>query len=362
VLARALAADRPSPACDVSAMDGYAVRLRDVRPGRHGVAGEVRIGREPPEGPGVWRIVTGAPVPAFADAILKREDVIEQDGAVVIPPGALAAARPGQHVRRRGENAGAGDIVVDAGTTITPAVAAALAAFGVAQPEVFRKVRVGILVTGDEVLAVGRTPSAWEVRDANGPALASLVAPCPWAQVVAKRHVDDDPGATRDAVESLLGMSDALFITGGVSMGDRDYVPGSLRAAGCEVLFHRVSQRPGRPVLGALAAGRPVLALPGNPVSVMVTARRFGGPVLSALAGCKRPMSSPFVALEGDAGPPHALWSFRPVRFTAPGRAAVVDSRGSGDLVGAARSDGFVELPPAAEGPGPWPFYTWELA
>lgn len=366
VLAEPLKADRPSPAADVSAMDGYAVRLSGLSPGRRPVAAEAMIGREPPAldetAAGVVRIVTGAPVPPGADAVIKREDVRELGEAIEIGEATIAAAHPGLNIRRRGENIAAGDEVVGAGRAIDAAVAGALACFGVAEPLVFRRVRVGVLVTGDELLGPGETPSPWRLRDSNGPALAALLGPCAWAEVVGPRRAPDEPEAVRSAAAALLAECDALLVTGGVSMGDRDFVPRALEEAGAEILFHKLPQRPGKPVLGAVTRdGKPVLALPGNPVSVLVTARRMACPVLARVAGLADPPAPSLVTVEGGSTKRLDLWWHRPVKVTGPGRARLVEGMGSGDLVSAARGDGFVELPPGETGPGPWPFYPWTI-
>lgn len=363
VLAAPLAADRPSPAVDVSAMDGYAVRLAELTPGRHAIGAEVRIGREPPacEG-GVVRIVTGGAVPRGADAVIKREDVRELDGAIEVDAATIAGVQPGAHIRRRGENIGAGEEVIGAGRVIAAPVAAALAAFGEAEPLVHRRVRVGVLVTGDEVVARGTAPAVWELRDSNGPALACLLGMCPWVETVGPERAADEPGEIQRAIEALLERCDALLLTGGVSMGDRDFVPPALRAAGATTLFHRLPQRPGKPVLGAITGrGQPVLGLPGNPVSVMVTARRMAAPVLAKLAGMVEPAGPALVRLESDSGRRLDLWWQRLVRIVGPGRATLVEGLGSGDVVAAARSDGFVEVPPGEGGEGPWPFYAWSF-
>lgn len=146
-------------------------------------------------------------------------------------------------------------------------------------------------------------------------------------------------------------------------MGHRDIVPEVLASLGVERVFHRVSQRPGKPLWAGIGPrGQAVLALPGNPVSVMVTARRFGAPALGRLAGVDRfggPDGS--VALEGADERAIPLWLHRLVRLSVPGRAERVATRGSGDVIGAAMSDGFVEMPPGETGAGPWPFYAWRL-
>jgi molybdenum cofactor synthesis domain-containing protein len=424
VLAEPVIADRPSPPADVSAMDGYAVRLADLRAGEAGgvrlrVAAEVRIGHAPPplppvdatgqgarssgmsertkEGTGIAvRIVTGGAVPVGADLVLPREQVDEgHPGYIVVPPDVARSARAGAAIRRRGENAPAGAFLVPAGHEVTPAVAGALASVGNVLPLVRRRVRVGIVTTGDELIdaASGVEPGDFRLRDSNGPALAAMLATAPWIEIVSVRRVPDDPDAIAGAAGEMLGEANLLFLTGGVSMGDRDFVPGVLARLGATAVFHKVPQRPGRPVLGAVTTATPpariILALPGNPVSVLATARRLGAPVLHALAGrgdwggdrCHG--DAGVIGPGDDAGtagsrvapsPPPAivtlvnadtatldLWWFRLVRLAGPGRAELVEGRGSGDIAAAARADGFIEVPPGATRPGPWPYYPWSL-
>jgi molybdopterin molybdotransferase len=364
VLAEAICADRPSPAVDVSAMDGYAVRLSSLGAGRRAVAGDIAIGRAPPSWPGagVLRIVTGAPVPEGADAVVKREDVEEHGEAITISGACLASLRAGMNIRRRGENCAAGDEVVAAGREIDAPAAGALASFGRALPCVFRRVRVGVLVTGDEVIEASSSPSPWQIRDSNGSAVAALLGRAGWLQVAAARRAVDEPGMLRDAVSGLLDSCDAIVMTGGVSMGPKDFVPGVLAGLGARVVFHRVPQRPGKPVLGAvLPGGQPVLALPGNPVSVMVTARRMAVPILARLAGLSGEMPPAQVRLSNADGKRLNLWWHRPVRIGGLAIAELIPGMGSGDVASVARSDGFVEVPPEQAGEGPWPFYPWRI-
>lgn len=363
VLAQSLVADRRSPAVDISAMDGYAVSTTSLKSGRVAITGDVCIGKEPAPLPpgGVSRIVTGAPIPPGADAVIKREDVAEEAVAIVIPPAVRKSLRPGACIRKAGENIEAGGGVIDVGREIDAPVAAALGAFGYRNPIVFDRVRVAILVTGDELVAPEASPTVWEVRDSNAPALLALLSSRPWLEVVPARHARDDPKALHDHIKALLDDADALVVSGGASMGDRDFVPGALADVGAEILFRGVSQRPGKPVLGAVTAdGKPVLALPGNPVSVMVTARRMLMPVLARLAGLRVPPPQVVTLTEPD-DQQLGMWWHRPVTLTGPGTASLVPGRGSGDVVSAARSDGFVEVPPGRAGPGPWAYYGWRL-
>jgi len=361
VLGGELRADRPSPACDVSAMDGFAVRLADLARGPLPIAAEVRIGQPPPAlVPGsVVRIVTGGAVPEGADTIVRREVVREEHGTIVVDPAAAAALVSGADIRRLGENGRAGDLVVAPGTVVDPATASAIASFGAAMLEVHRRVRVALLVTGDELVEPGAPATAWQVRESNGLALRALFLK-PWMEVRSYPRAVDEPDAMRAAIETALEWADALVLTGGVSMGTRDHVPDALRACGVDVLFHRLPQRPGKPMLGGVAAGgRPVLALPGNPVSVLVTGTRIALPAIARRAGIARERAPVHVRLQPAPEDSISLWWHRPVRIAADGSASLVRLQGSGDVVAIAESDGFVELPPHASGAGPFPFYEW---
>jgi molybdopterin molybdotransferase len=341
-------------------MDGYAVRCTDAAASeRLAVSAQARIGRAPPAlVPGTAvHIVTGAPVPAGADAVIRREDVRERGDEIELLP-AARQIKPGTALRRRGENAASGEDIVAAGVLIGPATVGALASFGITRVRVHRRVRVAVITTGDEVVDASETPSAWMLRDSNGPGVAAMLGRLTWAEVVSRERVADDLAAIERAIRRALGEADAMFLTGGVSMGDRDHVPAAVRSAGAEAVFHKVPQRPGKPVLGAVSHGRPVLALPGNPVSVLVTARRIGVPVLERVAGLLTGAPPPLVSA-GDDGKRIDLWWHRIARLSGPGRAELTDGRGSGDVPSAARSDGFIEVPPGESAAGPWPFFEW---
>lgn len=357
-LADDVVADRDSPACDVSAMDGYALRASECAASLP-VRGAVTIGREPAplEPSTAMRIVTGGAIPRGADAVVKRESAVVRDDAITLAGG--APILPGAHIRRQGENARRGDRVLVAGRVVTPAVVAALASFGIANPCVARRVRVAIVSTGDELLSVAASPTPWSIRDSNGPALAALVGMLPYASLVSCVRCPDDGEPLRAALAESLDRADALVVTGGVSMGERDCVPDALAELGVHRLFHRLPQRPGKPMLAGIAeGGRPVLALPGNPVSVLVTARRYAVAAIRRRAGL--PMESRTdVTLAAADATTIPLWWHRLVRVDVDGRAHLIDSRGSGDVASLASSDGFLEVPPNTANAGPWPFYSW---
>ena len=363
VLAQDLLADRDHPACDVSAMDGYALRVADLARGSVAVAGEARIGQAPEvlAADQAMKIVTGAPVPNGAEAVIRREDVQEYPDHIVVRAGASLAA--GENIRTQGQNIRAGERVVEAGRALTPALAGALASFGLWRPRVYRALRLGIIVTGDELLSPDSKPNVWQLRDSNGPAVEAMVAGCPWLDWQQTWHVADDLEETRTALADALQECDVVLMTGGVSMGDRDYAQVAVGQVKATVEFHGLPIRPGKPMLGAIGTrGQAILGLPGNPVSVLVTARRLGAIVLRTLAGFEvvDPPVPMVVVDQPDVSNPE-LWLYRPVKLSGAGTARILPTKGSGDLVSAGRGDGFVEIPPGTEGEARRMYYGWEL-
>lgn len=361
VLASGVVADRPSPPADVSAMDGFVLRAADASLGVLAVDGEIRIGTDPGDLPPgkAKRIVTGAAIPRGADAVVKVEDAAFADDRVTIPAPVAAALTPGTNVRRRGENLKAGQEAIAAGSLITPAVIGALATFGVRSVPVRKRVRAVVIVTGDELKSPGEDPTDHELRDSNGPAVSAVLAARAWIEVVGQARVGDDRQMIRTAMQRALERADVVVLTGGVSMGTRDDIPEIVPEVGAEIVFHRIPQRPGKPMLGAaMLDGRLIFGLPGNPVSALVTSRRIVVPVMAAMAGLEHAPPTT-VTIADDDGATLDLWWHRLVRIVGPGRASLVAAKGSGDIPKAARSDGFVEIPRGAGGPGPWPMYFW---
>lgn len=397
ILAGDICTDRDSPSFDYAAMDGYAVCATDlVAPPETGsnaatraltlpVGGESRIG-EPPSAsfdgvrrPIAVRIATGAPIPPGADAVIRREDVLEhaeeRGGAVTsIGIGAEVAARikRGDHIRRQGENAPAGAVVLDAGEPISAAGLATLAAVGSTRPAVFARLRIAVITTGDELVAPHHTPTAFQSRNSNAPAIRAILASQAWTDVMSASHIRDD-GDLAGALEHAGHKADAVVLTGGVSMGHRDPVRSAVERVGAEIVFHGLPQRPGKPMLGAIlqqprrhaARAVPIFGLPGNPVSALVTCVRIVLPVLAHCAGARRtpPECLPrLVAVRNPDGRTLDLWWNRLVRLVVDAdglpQAELIDGRGSGDIVAAGRSDGFVEIPPGASS-AILPYYAW---
>ncbi len=362
VLAQDTVSDRASPSCDVSAMDGYALRWDDCKPGTIAVAGEVQIG-EPtgmmPVGKAV-KIVTGAPVPEGAAVVVRREDTIEHEDSIELSQALIESLKPEANIRRMGENLIAGTIVACKGRLITAPVMGMLTTFGLTRPEVFKQVRLGIITTGNEVVPPETTPTQWQLRDSNAPALVALCAQHRWIRIEAKTHARDTVGAIESTARELLGACDALVFTGGVSMGDHDHVPAIVESLGAQTIFHKLPQRPGKPILGAVLDGKPILGLPGNPVSVMVTAHRMLIPALAARGGIDGPVSTPrMVRVVNADDKTLGLWWRRPAKIVGADAVELVSTKGSGDVPSTALSDGFVEFEPGQSGSGPWPFWSW---
>lgn len=369
ILAMPIAADRDSPAADVSAMDGYAVCLRDLQ--THdaiGVSGECVPGSPPsPMIAGyVQRIFTGAVVPPETEAIVKREDTEElrESGAAAsirFRDSALST-RLGENIRRAGENAVAGSVLYQPGQRLHAAAAAMLANFGYDCCEVFSRVRVAIITTGNEVgQFADALPQPWQLRNSNRTALLSLLAPQPCIHVTHVEHCADDRQSMTSLLRQRLLDCDAILMTGGVSMGDYDHVPDCCRDVGGDVVFHGLPLRPGKPILGAVTgSGQLILGLPGNPISATLTCRRFGLPLLAKCSGATdwNPPAATVVLDEFGSKTLPLHW-LRLVRMVAPGQVVLVPSQGSGDVVSLAHSDGFIHCPPGADHAGPWPYFGW---
>ncbi|MBX3380333.1 MAG: molybdopterin molybdotransferase MoeA [Phycisphaeraceae bacterium] len=362
ILAHPVLADRPSPALDVSVMDGFAARLIDLAEGVLPIAGDARIGSPPitltPRS--AARIVTGAPIPNGADCVIRVEDVVVAGDEITFHT-AVAKSLPANHfIRRQGENSPQGAEILPAGTLVTPAVASALASCGIHAPLVFRRLRIGVLSTGDEVLQADATPEPWQLRDGNSAALRALFSSLAFVESVEVRHAPDDQRRIVANASELLSRSDALFLSGGVSMGHRDLVPAALANLGANTIFHKVPQRPGKPILAAIGPRHQlILGLPGNPVSVLVTAHRFALPALEHIAGLAAPRPQPAVSVANPDNQAIPLWWHRIVAITSDGRAELIDNKGSGDQIAAARATGFIEVPPNTSAGGPWPYFGW---
>ena len=364
ILAHDIVADRDSPAADVSAMDGYAIRMTDLNQfDTIAIGGESAAGAAPPSMKlhSVVRIFTGAIVPFDCEAVVKREDTDELDGKIRFRESAWQV-KLGENIRRAGENATAGSTVLTAGVKISAAHRATMANFGASAADVFAPVRVTLITTGDEVGQFNDVPpQPWQLRNSNQSSIAAVLSQHRWIDHVNSVHAKDDRQQLRQTLEDALANSDAVVLTGGVSMGDYDYVPEIIRQVGGEVIFHGLPVRPGKPILGAATSdGKLIVGLPGNPVSATIGCHRFAVPLLAKLSGQKQWLPPcPVVRLTNAGSKTIPLHWMRLVRIIEHGVAETVQSRGSGDLVSLGQSSGYVEVPIGASGEGPWPYFAW---
>jgi molybdenum cofactor synthesis domain-containing protein len=365
ILADQIIADRDSPAADVSAMDGYVIRLSDLS---HSnllpVVGQIPAGQRPVDLPseGVVKIFTGAVVPSGADLVVPFEDVDECADGIRWRESARRLIA-GANIRRRGENARSGSVVLEAGQQLTPASIAAASNFGAVSALMHRRVTVTIIVTGNELLDGEVPPAPWQLRDSNGPTVEAVVTKYPWLSLTRRVRYGDDKAELIKGLSIAIADSDVVILTGGVSKGDHDHVPEVIRQIGCEVVFHRLAIRPGQPVLGAVGPmGQLILGLPGNPVSTACCLVRIGIPLMAYVGGHPN-LSAREAKLRVSNPDPKSLplhW-MRLVRRSSShfGEVELIANRGSGDLVALARSDGFIEQAPGESGAGPWDYYSW---
>ena len=288
VLAADVVAAGPLPAFDSAAMDGYAVRAADargaaaarpVRLPKAGVLYAGDAGRELPAGRAL-RVMTGAPLPSGADAVVMQEHAGE-DGAIV---SVFREPAPGDHVRRRGEDVEPGSRLLEAGRRLRALDVALLCAQGVTRVPVVRRPLCGVLVTGDELVGAEKAPGPGQVRDAVGPAVEAALEGWGALAFGAGRGADELDSLARRCADALA-RCDALLVCGGVSFGERDFTRAALERAGARVVFAGVAVKPGKPLLFGAAGGKPVFGLPGNPVAALVCLDEFVRPAVEALQG-----------------------------------------------------------------------------
>lgn len=350
VIAEGVEADQNIPAFNKSVMDGYAVRSEDViqPPVTLRIVGEIPAGC-PPDfklGPGqTASIMTGAPLPPGADAVVKVENSeLLPDSRVLL----LAGTGPGENVAVTGCEVSSGDTVIESRTLLGPAQIGVLAIFGKAEVEVLDAPQVGILPTGSEVIEITESPGIGQIRNSNAAMLGAQsrrlgLSPTEYS------IVGDDVDATRLAIRSGLEEVDLLVLTGGVSMGRHDYVPEVLKKEGVETVFHKVAIKPGKPVLFGRRGEQLVFGLPGNPVSAFVTFELFVRPAVLGWMGWERPFP---VEVRGRLGMAMRNLSVRD--FYAPGRAlfrgegievSPVKTKGSADLVAFSQANCLIMVP-----------------
>jgi molybdopterin molybdotransferase len=352
VLARNLASPLDFPRFDNSAMDGYAVRSADLSaaplPRRLQVLEHLAAGGWPTHevGPGqAIKIMTGAPIPSGADCVVP----VEQTDGGLDEVEIRAGAAGGSNVRPAGEDIRSGDLALEAGTTLHPTLLGYLASLGIARVPVLRPVRVGILTTGDELVAPGMPLGPGQIYSSNDLCLAGMARNV-GAEIRVAGPVADRLEAVLAAIEDLAGWAEVLLSSGGVSMGDYDLVRVALDKLGFREDFYRVQIKPGKPLVFGRLGETLVFGLPGNPASAVITFLEFVEPALLSMSGA------------ADPGPPRlraraseALHNKGTLRFylrvaleqhEAELRAVPLTRQGSGLLRSLAQADGLAILEP----------------
>jgi len=356
VLAREVRAERDVPGFDRSAMDGYALRgestfgASPTNPLPFRVVGESLPGRPHAGRVEAWeavRIMTGAAVPDGADAVLPAEEADEKDRELR----ARAAVPPGRHIGRRGEDIRAGSVVLEEGRVLRPQDLGVLSSLGVGRIGVLRRPRVGIVVTGDELLPAGSPPEreGFRIADASSPMLEALVLRDGGVPVT-PAIVEDDREAMRRAVLDAAAGCDAVLLTGASSVGAEDHLPQVLSEEG-ELAVHGVALRPASPAGIGFLDGVPLFLLPGNPVSSLCAYEFFAGPAVRRLGGRSMQWPHRTVSLPVGRKIISAVGRVDYARVrVSDGEVEPVAVGGSGVLTSTTRADGVVVVPGDLEG------------
>jgi molybdopterin molybdotransferase len=348
VLREPVRADRDFPPFARVSMDGIAIAYSAWAAGRQTfeVQGQLPAGAppQPLRGPeACWEVATGGVLPDGADTVVPYEQIAFADGQATV---VAKDVRLGQNVHAQGKDRRAGDVLLEPGVVLGPAQIALLATVGHSRARVTRRPTAVIVATGDELADVEDTPLPWQIRLSNPWAIEALLKP--WVASSLRLRCADDVDALRATLLPALREHALVFITGGVSAGKRDAVPDVLCQGGAEVLFHKVTQRPGKPFLFARTPqDGAVFALPGNPVSAFMCTVRYALPWVRRASGAtKAPASWAFLA-EPLTFKPDLTW-FVPVRVE--NRHGVLwahpqPGHGSGDLANLHNANAFLELP-----------------
>ena len=358
VLAEDVAADRDSPAVARSVRDGYAVRAIDL-PALLKVVGEVRAGGRfrGEVGPGeAVEIMTGAPVPAGADAVVMIEHTSRENGSEAGLVRIDRSAEPNQFINAQGCEAKAGEVVLHAGKRLDYADIGMLAAFGCARVKVYRRPEVAIVATGDEIVEVNEAPEEFQIRNSNAYSLA--------AQVTRAGGVARVLPLARDTVEhttQVIGegfTADLLLLSGGVSAGKYDVVEEALASFGAKFYFDRVLIQPGQPLVFGSASGKFFFGLPGNPSSTMVTFEIFARAALELLSGQEETgLYMPSARLTREFHHRIGLTRFLPARLSADGSSVTpVEWHGSADIPALTRANAYLVADPER---GEYPAGEW---
>lgn len=350
VLAEDLFADRNLPPFDRVSMDGIAIShdawqkgarqflVEAVQP-----AGSPRIRLKDPSA--CIEVMTGAILPEGCDCVIPFEGVDIQDGRARLKEDFKLAAL--QNVHEEGSDYKKGSLLLSRGCRLLPAQIAVAASIGKPKVMVSQDPRIAVVATGNELVDVDRPVEIFQIRQSNAHAIEAALRLQRYTHVH-RLHIKDDRHSMLGALRKVFQASDVVILSGGVSMGRFDYVPEVLKELGVEVCFYKIKQRPGKPFwFGVSGDGKPVFALPGNPVSTQICFHRYVLPYLRKASGIREDIVE-YATLREDVHIKTSLTYFLPVKITCGTdghvTAEAVYPNGSGDYASLARSDGFVEL------------------
>jgi len=351
VLHEDLIADRDLPPFNRATMDGIAINFASWESGNclfpiEGIqkAGDPALTLK--DSSSCTEVMTGAVVPIGCDCVIRIEDIEITNGKAQVNGVKLT---PMMNVHAQGSDHKNGTKLVLKGTRLLSPQVAVAASIGKSQVLVSQRPKIAVIGTGDELVAIDEKPEAFQIRQSNSYALCAGLQLHGYDQAT-RFHIKDDKHEMHRELEGILNDFDIIVLSGGVSMGKFDYVPEVLENIGVRVLFHKVKQRPGKPFwFGKKGDGKPVFALPGNPVSTQVGLLRYVIPYLNRAIGAK---SDPieYALLGEDVEIKTALTTFLPVAIKAGQeghlRAMPIFPNSSGDFASLVASDGFLELPP----------------
>jgi molybdopterin molybdotransferase len=353
VLRENIYAERDAPPFDRVAMDGIALDSATVSGGirRLSIQATQAAGDAPlvlSSRTACIEVMTGAVLPTGCDSVLAVEEIAIRDGQAELAHGVSVEA--GQNVHRRGSDTRQGTLLVNAGVRLRSPEIAIAAAAGMPRIRVSSQPMLAVISTGNELIEPGEPVLPHQVRRSNAYAIMTELRAHGF-QRVADDHINDDLTELKRRLKFHLETHDVLVLSGGVSMGKFDLVPRALDDLGVRPIFHRVAQRPGKPLwFGVASSGAAVFALPGNPVSTLVCLRRFVIPALFASLGQSPATVPEKIALSAQVPVTVPLTYYLPVRVELDdwGRPWAVPqpTNGSGDFTALAGTDGFVELPP----------------
>ncbi|MFN8699638.1 MAG: molybdopterin molybdotransferase MoeA [Flavobacteriales bacterium] len=343
ILAERLLADRDLPPCDTVRMDGIAIRYADIQSGitRFHASGIQRAGvaaRSLDHQGLCIEVMTGAILPKGTDTVIPYEQAaVVRDGSLEFFEVNPEVVKSGQHIQRTGADHRKGDSLASPGSAVTPAVVGIAASVGKSTVRVNDLPRVAIVSTGDEIVDIDEEPEPYQLRRSNVYALDGYLQLCGLGTNLF--HLKDDAEILKDRLSHILNDHSVVILSGGVSKGKYDLVPDVLAQLGITCHFHRVEQKPGKPMWFGSSAETVVFALPGNPVSALACAARYIGPFLRGNEFARK------ITLTGPVSSHEKLALLVPVALTSHYHAEVIAFNGSGDFASLSRADGFIEVP-----------------